>query len=235
MSIWSTGSPCPQCISSDAYKEGQFGWKCFSCQYYKPKDAWNYNSVDYSKIESNQFDGTLPSDCFDSKMPEEYKEWIVRYLHPDLLQKYCAYSKFYNRLIFPINYQGKLMCWQGRAINREPKWLTKSNQHPWGKKFPYISGDSNAYVITEDIISAIKVSQVHPAISILGSNVNQEYVNFLLTLGSEFIIWLDNDEAGRHGTQLLFDKLKLCAKIKIVNSEYDPKEYSLTRIEEYLK
>lgn len=231
MSIWSKGNPCPKCPSSDAYKQGEFGWKCFSCGFFKGTDAWALDQTDYAERESNSFDGQLPAD-YSSEMPQEYHDWIAQYLPVELFPEY---SKTYGRLIFPIYYKGELKCWQGRALNREPKWLTKSGRHPWGTKFPYISGNSNTYVITEDIISAIKVSQVHPAISILGSSVNQEYVNFLLTLGSEFIIWLDNDEAGHKGAQQLFDKLKLCANIKLIHSEFDPKCYSVTRIREYLK
>jgi hypothetical protein len=237
MSWYRTGLPCPKCPSSDAYAEGDKGSKCFSCGYFKPLIGNSLAIVSYDKVDNIPFDGKLPWDCQITAIPTHLLEWYTQYLDTKYMADYCSYSKFYNRLIFPIyDRTGQLMCWQGRAIDREPKWLNKGFKQPWGRKYPYVSRyAAQRYVVTEDIVSAIKVAEAGwPAIALLGSSINQEYANFLLSLASTFIIWLDNDAAGQHGCHSLFDKLKLCAKVNIIETKYDPKCYSLTRIKEIL-
>ncbi len=53
--------------------------------------------------------------------------------------------------------------------------------------------DSDLVVITEDILSAIKVGRQFNAVSILGTNCDVLTLNWLIKKYSKFVIWLDDD------------------------------------------
>jgi hypothetical protein len=158
--------------------------------------------------------------CFDAEIPEE-----------------IGYSMIYDRIIFPIYREGQLMCWQGRGPPNHPqKWLTVSPKYSWGGKYPYIKeGTYDRYIITEDIISAMKVGEIYPTISILGASVNTPMVQFLLDKSNKFVIWLDGDTAGATGTKKILCKLKMLADLTVIRTKHDPKFYTLSRITQILR
>jgi hypothetical protein len=179
--------------------------------------------------------GDLPID-FSKSFPEWAEAFLVPYFDDNIPEE-IGYSRIYNRIIFPIYRKGELMCWQGRGPPDHPqKWLTVSPKYAWGFKYPYIKeGVYDRYIITEDIISAIKVGKIYSTISILGSSVNTPLVQFLISKSNKFVIWLDGDKAGASGTEKLLCKLKMLANLTVIRTKHDPKFYTIERIKQILR
>lgn len=236
--MWiSTSKECPYCGAKRGFAKATDHTHCFKCGHHLNYDRNSLVRLDQgSEKQTHIWDGKLPSDYQTGSLSGEWIVYITQFLDLEFANKVCGYSSIYNRLIFPIyDNNSTLKCWQGRSLHSEPKWITTSARYPWGNKYPFISSDSERYVIVEDIISAHKVSQVHPTIALLGSSPSNTLCNFLLSKANKFIIWLDNDEAGKEGTKKLLQKMNMCATLEIRNTKYDPKLYSLKRIEEILK
>ena len=105
-----------------------------------------------------------------------------------------------TRLVFPVyNNADELIYWQSRGFRQnEPKWM---NQRAAGKENVYFevvcsSGSVPSGVVTlvEDIISAVKVGRVCPAIALLGSYIPDKLIWDLTTRFKRIIIWLDFDK-----------------------------------------
>jgi len=214
---------------------------CFSCGEHKSMKR-TFAVREQRTVNKLPWTGQLPEDYCADTPPPWVHEWLNLFnFKYDVAwsQSVWGWSKKLNRLIFPIYSYGELKAYQARAYDREPKWITCSPNYPWGKKHPYLRQPigteynpafSNTWVIVEDIMSAHVVGNVFPCISILGTTVNKALVNFLLTKGNRFIIWMDSDEAGEKAVKKLSTLIGMCAKISIIRSEKDPKYYSSSEI-----
>lgn len=89
-------------------------------------------------------------------------------------------------------------------------------------------------VITEDILSAVKVSDHMDAMPALGVSVPAKKLTKLLQMGYQgIIVWLDGDK-WREGMEIA-DKAKwIGMSAKTIYSKLDPKEYTHEQIEEHL-
>lgn len=88
-------------------------------------------------------------------------------------------------------------------------------------------------VVTEDILSAIRVGRVAHAVAILGTEMTSEKVAALIKAanGREIIIWTDSDLAGRKGLRLFARRLSLLAiPWKPLRSTLDPKCFTDAQI-----
>lgn len=231
MTQWlKTNQECPQCGSSRGLGVAIDHEHCFRCGYHLNSSQ---NSLNLSRNDMPKriiWTGDLPSDFQYGNISDEHRAYLSQFDFD--WAKVCGSSEMYDRLIFPIYHSGVLKCYQGRSLHKEPKWRTISPKYEWGYKYPLLvhNNDSKSWVIVEDIISAWVVSNVENVIGLLGSSVNDKLCNFILSQGNEFIIWLDNDDAGKKGTAQLLHKLNMSAKLRIVRSKYDPKYYSRQRV-----
>ena len=174
-------------------------------------------------------------------LPEDYvsiihgsdaaKLWILKYGIPlDVAMEYkIGYSKKMDRVILPVyDKNDKLFLCQARALNgRKPKYINNSvfaaNVIFWGKECI-----NNFCVVTEDILSAIKVSMEVPACSILGTNMTAEKAMLIAAKYSTVYMWMDNDSAGQRCSlqaekQLLMQGV-YC--VKHIRTDRDPKTYT---------
>lgn len=223
---------CPHCGSKRGYAEQTNHQICFSCGYNEQTNRLIKDEKPLKRITPG-----IPED-FQLGVYQPWEiDYLEKYLSKDVYTRVCGHSKQYDRLIFPIYYNGEYKCWQGRSNNREPKWLICSIKHIIGYKHPYIAANPNKlpYILCEDIISMLKISQVHPAIALLGSKITKSYANFLLSLGTRFILWLDGDTAGKSGILKIKEAFGLAAEIRVIQTKYDPKEYSLERIQHFIE
>lgn len=234
--------PCPKCDGQRSYAIYDDNEHCFRCWYHKHKE-FDINLYPEEPVKRLKWTGGLPSDFSRKHIPNKYKEFINIYFTDD--EKYhtlYGYSAELDRLVFPIFYENNrendLMCYQARALEREPKWLTCSPEYNWGKKFPFINiiDSTKPIVIVEDVISAIRISLLSfNVISTLGCTPSLALVNFITNYSNNFIIWYDGDDAGKEGTKNLFDILKLCAKVNIITTTKDPKAYKRVEIRRILE
>lgn len=206
---------CPNCGSGRGLAVYDDNEHCFSCDYHR-----NFRRKLKHMPENiyKEWGGKLPYDIggWGNPLPKKVDAWLSQYWTREMIDRQALYSPGAQRLIFPIRYNSHLKGYQARAIDREPKWLSYSHQHAWGKKFPYVSTwkGSDEIVIVEDIISAMKVAQVNDCISLLGCKANRPLLNFIAQHGTRFVVWLDNDKAGIRGRKLLMKQLALIGEVR---------------------
>jgi hypothetical protein len=193
---------CPECVKIGKdrhgnnlaiYNDGSL--YCFSCGYFKSK----YKTTGYKTTTTQQKRITLPYDITDI-IPNKALDTLLKYniTENDIKQHHLMWSDHYQRIYFPIFSSAGLDAYLGRYCGdnpTEPKWYTKGNL----KDILHIIGKSwsNTLVLTEDIISAIRVTHVGVrAMPIFGS-----YISALTWLRlrhisntDKIILWLDKDK-----------------------------------------
>lgn len=223
-------------IYSDGHKY------CYSCGHLESLSTIKRIKYQMNKQEDRVEEPIyLPSDC-DTLYPIRALEWIEQYelTKTDLLNHNVMWSDSIQRLIFPIYGDGHLIAWQGRsfhlgdmAIAKIPKWFGKGNL----SSVYNILGKGDRLVITEDIISAIKVSRCGVmSMPLYGSFIGRERFKRLYNLYGdqvEISIWLDPDKR----TEALKEaKLgEVCGlHTTVIYSNKDPKEHTYEEIKNIL-
>ena len=150
------------------------------------------------------------------------------------------FSKFYNRLIFPIeNPQGKIIAFGGRSIgNNEPKYLNSQETPIFKKKnnlfalknaLPAIK-KQNQVLLMEGYMDVISVWQsgVKNSVASLGTAFTEEQGRLLLRYCNEIVVVYDSDDAGKKAALKAIDilrPLKVEVKIAILVGAKDPDDY----------
>jgi len=184
---------------------------------------------------------TLPED-YTLDVPMAKAGWFMKVgISPELARQYrIGYSPSFDRIVLPIyNEADDLVALQMRACkaDQKPKYLNPTGPKVNGAVFWSNSTLEGAGVVTEDILSAIKVGKVLNAASILGTNMTDERaLKIARRWRRHVILWLDPDKAGWKGTVEAVRQLTMqgCTVSRIV-SEKDPKHYNLEQIEEYIQ
>jgi hypothetical protein len=236
---------CPMCkkLGKDnskdnlaVYSDGR-KW-CFSCQYYEfPNKITSFKNKIAEDDEIDYQLPYLPVDC-DILYPHKAIEWIEQYqlTREDLYKHNVLWSETMQRLIFPVFGDGHLIAWQGRYFGDlpdKPKWYGKGNL----KDTYNILNQTNRIVLTEDIISAIKVSKCGVgAMPLYGSFVGRERFKRLYNLinkDDEVLVWLDPDKR-KEGTKEAELGRLYGINCRTILSSYDPKEHSYEEIKRIL-
>jgi len=220
-------SYCYSCGYS-TFPSGNEKIKQFTTNFTQPKQVLQKHAV------------LLPEDCTNT-YPERALNWIKQYeLSENTLNLHnCVWSESISRLIFPIyGKEENLLAYQARDFSldktkKRPKWYGEGNL----KDTFNILGQGNILVLTEDIVSAIKVSICGVmAMPLYGCVVGRERFKRLYKLYGDTVgiyIWLDPDKR----TEALKEaKLgQLCGlKTHPIFSDKDPKEHSNYEIRNYL-
>jgi len=235
---------CPKCGSKDnrgVYDDGS-EW-CFGCH-------------DYAKATSDKFVPSKEDESDDEqrgvgrriRLLGELVEQSTRAL-PDYVLAYGAkYDISHEQLLFaggryfpPTNsliffyrgVDGELSCAQARTFNSQgPKYFN------WGSTYPVldINGtQGKSIVITEDKLSAVKVSQVCDASPALGTQFQNHKLLELMKRGYRKVyVWLDRDK-WKEGREICEKAQWLGLSATALLSDEDPKCYSVDQIKEYLK
>ena len=205
---------------------------CFSCGF------TNKGSRVQAFIQREQRitqDVILPADA-EPTIPREVITWLRQYslTDNDIKSNNLLWSPYWERLIFPYFVNDQLVAWQGRSFNPDKaKWFSKGNL----KDLLYIVGNHRTkhIVLTEDIISAIRVSKQHTvcASPIFGSHISTHRILRLGKFYDRIDVWLDKDKEKeavnyRNGINIMgIDS-------KVIITDKDPKEYSDSEIEQWL-
>lgn len=233
----------PACkVSCSNYGYHEF---CFRCgwKHFTPHRARSLKQILESRALRSQTIQTttvaeLPAD-YTSEVPMEGSLWCMKYgVTPDIMQVYgIGWSEELQRVVLPTySREGELTCVQMRAVHpdQQPKYLNLGSDPAtlfWTRPLP-----ERAVVVTEDIMSAIKVARVHPAVSTLGTNCNDGKALEIARACSTAIIWYDSDAAGTNGAAKAARMLGFCG-VQTINicTPKDPKEYSSQEITNILK
>lgn len=208
---------------------------CFRCgsSPFKPhglKSIGFYRELEESKKYNQETDVSLPKDfILANEMPDAACLWLLQYgITLETAASYgIGYSASQNRIIMPVYYDGKLTCTQARAVDNQqkPKYLNK--EYGGGNSIFYAHNlnTSNYIVVTEDILSAIKVGGVAKACSILGTNMTGVKAMRLAAEYEQVILWLDSDEAGVDGAEKAKRELHMqgVEHVIIICTALDPK------------
>jgi len=234
---------CPKCASIGKDKHGDNlavysdnSMYCFSCGYYKlPLFKQRYKKSSQCELQRI----SLPPDIMDT-IPERVKcTYLQQYgiTDEDLKTHHVMWSNYYQRLYFPIFSPEGLIAYVGRYCGEDssnPKWYTQGDL----KNIIHILGKSGSstLVLTEDIISAIKVSHLDvKTMPIFGSHIsNLTWLRLkLLPNISNIIVWLDRD---KRKESLIFAKHGRDYGIPVtcISTSEDPKALSENLIEKYL-
>lgn len=149
-----------------------------------------------------------------------------------------GYTEYLDRVVLPVYSSGELQAIQLRAVNDEvkPKYLNPSAVPIQNVLFESEDGASDWGVLTEDILSAIKVGQVLSSCSTLGTKMSEVRAWKISEKYKNCFVWYDSDAAGHVGARRAISKLELlgvnCFK---VSTKFDPKCYTRAEIKQILR
>jgi DNA primase len=131
-------------------------------------------------------------------------------------------GSMYGRIVIPIhNRNGELVAYAGRAIDgSEPRYKFPAGFHKSLELFNLnrVRGEL-AVVLVEGCFDCMKVTQAgFPCVALMGSTMSEAQEDLLAANFAEVIVMLDGDEAGRHATDEISDRLqKVVYRVKIVS------------------
>lgn len=237
-----------QCCSQDrscliSHNERGYSRFCFRCKAteFVPHGIRRISDIVRHKRElefKRQNKIILPED-YTLDVPTHAMAWYLKCgISPELAKAYgIGYSAYYDRVVLPVINDGKLEALQMRATraDQKPKYLNPAG--PKVEAAVFMSAPPiGVTVVVEDILSAIKVGRVTHATSILGTTMTDQRAYRIARDNDAVIVWLDNDKAGKRGSVRAIKQLKMLGvKVYQVQSDYDPKTYSLDEIREHLR
>lgn len=224
------------------HRESGYSFHCFRCGESKFLRHGIRSIAKIAKARSYKAPTSiveLPEDCT-TAIPAKYQTWYTQYgISPELAEQYqFMWSPDMHRIVIPVFHNDALASYQARAMlpDQQPKYLTPSAANV--AKVLYFAGNpqSNFIVLTEDILSAIKIGRVAYAASIMGTEVTPERAMWLYNSRLAVYVWLDPDAPGQSAAKKILRKLRLYGVIcgNIVSTA-DPKKHSLDEIREYIK
>lgn len=243
---------CPRCKSKGNDRSGDnlgvFSdghMHCWACGYYRPGNRSVRKSV---TTPAKPVLLKLPEDC-NTEYSEKALKWVNQYgfskvellransLWSDkglYINKKGEYLHCDSMLIFPVWIGGELLGYNARYFGVNPlvpKWICKGKL----KNVLHILPGAKTLVITEDIISAMKVQKVgHEVMPIYGMHAASKWKALKLLGYSKVFLWLDPNMYTEMIKQARQGSLEGLAVIPILSTK-DPKEHSITEIKEYLK
>ena len=240
---------CPQCAERGkdtmgdnlaVFSDGHA--YCFACGYYRIGDRIRSFLIRADRDQSTllKHEVFLPEDCSIS-YPKRTLEWMEGYEidKHDMMRHRVLWSESKQRLIFPIFNDEQLIAHWGRYFGSDslPKWKGYGSV----KTFFHFLGEPSykKVVLCEDIISGIKLAKVKgiTSLTLFGTHIGAERykrLHKLLPKDGHVIIWLDPDMY-IHSTKQTMLGIQYGINVRNVLTEKDPKEHTLTEIEEYLK
>jgi hypothetical protein len=189
---------CPVCNSYKTFTAtnnmGSLVWNCYKISCSLSGTARVRLSVDDIKSVSSRKEVTT-DDTF------EMPEYIVPHNNRNNLISFCErwkldadelnlqYDVKDDRVVFPIEHNGKLVDATGRSLGKLlPKWKRYGNN-----PLPYTYGCGKVALVVEDCVSAcVSNSNIHTGVAILGTSLSEDHKKYLSQF-STAIVALDPD------------------------------------------
>ncbi len=213
-------------------------YHCFRCTDYNTFEPHGERSVSEilrarNEIQELKKSRDIPDRCIPLNSPDvplAAHVWVLRGgLTPeDAYNLYgMKYDPFLRRVIIPLR-KGFL----SRALYDErPKYIKSSLTETYE-----LYRDNSAVVVTEDILSAIKVHKAgYNSIAILGTAVSITMAHNIAQY-KEAVIWTDDDKAGKDAYVKLKKRLALYPiKVRRILTTDDPKRINLETIKQLME
>ena len=210
---------CPECGRSNTFtatnQMGKLVWNCYanSCSLSGAKNI--PMSVDEIRKRMKEFKINTDDKTVNVKLPEVFSlpEWVKPYTPYDsdlddspkaIVDKFCEryglwaedlelhYDIKENRIVFPVQDDGKLVDAVGRAIDDSvvPKWK-RYGTYAEG----FIRGQHQLAIVVEDVVSACVIETLGATgVAILGTTLNANHIEALRGF-KRVIVALDPDAA----------------------------------------
>lgn len=233
---------CPSCGSRDnlaRYSDGS-AW-CFGCHYKERGDKSPFVGERDRQTETTlhrdggEYGVQLPDDATNI-LGEPAQHWLDVYgiSMESCLRAGFKWSPYWEQLLMPFyDGDGTLCCVQAKNFN--PKRASKAKYYNTGEKSEsrtiyHLDGrSSSTLVLTEDAVSALKVSLVADAKPLLGTSIPREQLAAFKGPYSRLVVWLDADK-WREGRAIADSAKLLGLSTKTLLTDKDPKEYDLETI-----
>lgn len=231
--------PCPRCGSRNnlaRYDDGSAF--CFGCRYSERRTSihWSGPSEPTTRAGIRRTGSDI--------LGEPAIEWLRKFdlTVSDLPRNLLTWDPATQQAIFEFrDKDGVVCCTQARNFSSERAANRKyDNVGSAYEAFPLFQKENRAgnasltVVVTEDPLSALKVSRQVDAIPCLGTNFPVHKITELRNRGYQrVVVWLDSDK-WREGRDIA-DKCKwIGLSATTLLTELDPKAYSNEQIKEYL-
>jgi len=177
-------------------------------------------------VKANSFEVVLPSglNMNASSWPRYAALWLYKVgLGSVEIQRLgIGYSEEMDRVVIPVYSNGKLVYWQARGFTSgRPKYINPDVDK--SKVLP-MYGAGDFVVLTEDLLSAIKVGNVAQTLCLMGTSLQDHHLAHLLLLRKPVAVWLDADKAGLNAKAKLMRRLTAVGLHCVyIVTERDPK------------
>lgn len=163
--------------------------------------------------------------------PLEAKVWLYK---AGLSNDRIAECGFYHhadtsRVVLPVFDGDGMVYWQARGFDKSrAKYI---NPDVDKTKLVAKYGQGDVLVLTEDILSAVRVGEVTEAWSILGTSLPDGVINKIARDGRKVVVWLDPDGPGRRAKTKVLSALRLVGvDVRKIVTARDPKLHSREEI-----
>lgn len=219
--------PCEKCGSKDNrahYSDGST--YCFGCKdYTRPTHPVSYEPEEKEIID------ILPH--LVDEVPEPNLSWLRKYLTDEQISDYFYYCPKLKRHVY-VEYDGeKVAFWEARTVNKNLTKVISSGTKQfkvWGKY-----KETGVVVFVEDIISAIKLSEIVGVCCLHGSAIPNGMYERVAGMGLDMaLIWLDRDKLSDASVYVRkFDFWNV--ECSLIMTPKDPKDYSKEELVEIIK
>lgn len=179
------------------------------------------------EVEANvQATADLPTPAVTDpqQWPDPARLWLYRvgFSNDDITRLGFYYHEPTARVVLPIYDQGQPVYWQARSVDgRQPKYLNPLVDR---SRIAAKYGSGPVIVVTEDILSAARVSRVTEAWSVMGTKLPDGVAIQLVAQAKPIILMLDPDRAGQGGNIKMQRTLQsMGCETRIVVPRRDPK------------
>jgi len=174
--------------------------------------------------------------------PTTVVDWMKQYnvSVTDMMRFNVKWSPSREQLIYLFYGEGKdLVLWQARNFRagtaHKDRFFTGGRPEEVIAAYYPEQGDGKTAVIVEDCVSGIKLAKSGFAgIPVFGAKMSAEKMRGICRMYENVIWWLDSDKFKESVKQSNLCKL-LGANSRVVNTAYDPKEYSVAEVHDLLE
>jgi len=171
-----------------------------------------------------------PANFDPATWPLEARVWLYKAgLHNDKIKSLGFYHhEPTGRVVLPIIENNRLLYWQARGF--DPK-AAKYINPPVPEKPAFRIGNGPVLVLTEDILSAVRVGGVTEAWCLMGTSITDKVLSAIIATRKRVLVWLDPDGAGVKGRRKFVPRLRAYGvDATAITSDKDPKYYSKEEI-----
>jgi len=143
-----------------------------------------------------------PMNLDPSTWPLEARVWLYKAgLSNDKIKELGFYYwGAAHRVVMPVYDDQGLVYWQARGFERgRPKYINPPVDRSTVAPSYGTEAGLRCLVLTEDILSAVRVGEVAPAMPLMGTRVSLRVLLLAQQSLSRIVVWLDPDDAGRSG------------------------------------